>query len=95
MMRQRGRGRAGGGRGVGWWEGRDRTATKGNRTGRVDDDDYNYSPTQPDSEAAVLSSDFDPAIPFAFRGKEAVATAVGYTKLVFAIFAQGYLLVLA
>ena len=39
-------------------------------------------------------SDLKPAIPFGFRGQEAVATAARYTNLVFAVFAQGYPLVL-
>ena len=38
--------------------------------------------------------DYEPTIPFTFGGKETVASAVGYTKLVFAVFAWGCLLVL-
>ena len=41
-----------------------------------------------------MSSDSDPEIPFDFGGKETVETAVGYTKLAFEIFNQGYVLVL-
>ena len=36
----------------------------------------------------------EPEIPFEFGGQGAVATLVRYTKLVFVIFEQGYLLVL-
>ena len=39
-------------------------------------------------------SDSEPVIPFAFSGKEAMANAVGYTKLAFAFLYRGYLLVL-
>ena len=54
----------------------------------------NYSPPHPESKTAAASSDLDPVITFAFRGGEAVSTVVRYTKLSFAIFARGYLLVL-
>ena len=42
----------------------------------------------------TASPDSELAIPFAFRVKEAVENAVGYTKLAFTIFDQGYLLIL-
>ena len=62
--------------------------------GRGENDNDEYNPPHPESDAAAALSDSDPAILYAFRGKEAVVTVVGYTKIVFAVFAQGYLLVL-
>ena len=78
----------------GQWKGRERTMTKGRRIGRDDDDENDYAPPHPESEAAAASSDSELVIPFAFGGKEAVETAVGYTELTFAVFDRGYLLVL-
>ena len=68
--------------------------TKGRRTGRGDDEYDDYAPPHPESESAVASSDLEPAIMFTFKGKEAVSAAVGYTEVVFAVFARGYLLVI-
>ena len=68
--------------------------TKGCRTGRGDDDYKYYPPPQPDSEAAAALSNLGPEISFAFGGEEAVAIAVRYIELVFAVSAQGYLLFL-
>ena len=48
-----------------------------------------YAPLHPDPEAAAASSDLELAIPFAFGGKETVATAFGYTKPTFTVFNQG------
>ena len=42
----------------------------------------------------AASYDSEPAILFEFRGQEAVATVVIYTKIMFYIFSQGYLFVL-
>ena len=70
------------------------TTTKGCHTGRGDNDNGDYAPIHPDSEAAAASSDSEPEIPFACRGKEAVLPAVGYTELAFAVFTRGYLLAL-
>ena len=57
--------------------------------------DYNeYGLPHPDSEAATASSDLDLAVPFSYGEGDVVETAVGYIKLMFAIFSQGYLLVL-
>ena len=44
--------------------------------------------------SAVASYDLNLEIPFVFGCKEAKETAVGYTELAFAVFKQGYLLVL-
>ena len=61
----------------------ERTATKGC-----------HIPPAPPS-AAAASSDSEPVIPFVFGGgKEAVATAVGYTELVSVVLAMSYHLVL-
>ena len=50
--------------------------------------------TPPALESVMASSDLETAITFGFRGQEAMATVVRYTKLTFAVFAWGYLLVL-
>ena len=75
-------------------ERRYKKTTKGRHTGRGNNDNENYTPTQPGSEAATASYYSEPEILFAFGGKESVATAVIYTKLALAAFEQGYLLVL-
>ena len=60
----------------------------------VDDDIYDYvsHPTEL-AELGVLSHS-ELSIPFGFGGQEAVATAVGYTELEFAIFTLDYLLII-
>ena len=60
----------------GQWKGRERTMTKGRRIGRDDDDENDYTPPHPESEAAAAPSDSELVIPFAFGGKEAVETVV-------------------
>ena len=62
--------------------------------GRGDDDEDNYAPPHLELEEAAALYDLELAILFAFERKEAVVTAVVYTKLTFAVFARGYLLVL-
>ena len=68
-----GGGRGGGGLVVGG-EGED--DDKGALHGQGDDDYDNYNPPHLDSDAAAASPYLEPAITFAFRGKETVATAV-------------------
>ena len=56
--------------------------------------DNNYA-SLPSSLAALADfSDSEPVIPFDFGVQESVTTAAGYPKIVFAVFARGYLLVL-
>ena len=62
--------------------------------GRGEDGYDNYVLPHLDYESATASSDSEPMIPFTFGGKEAVETGIGYTELAFAVFAQGYLIVL-
>ena len=50
----------------GWWEGRDRTMTKGHCTGRDEDDYDNYALPYPESEAEAASSNSKLEIPFVF-----------------------------
>ena len=73
---------------------RDRTKTKGRHTGRGDNEDNNYAPLRPELEAVAALSDSEPAIPFAFEGKEDVATLVGYNELAFSFLSRGCILVL-
>ena len=65
----------------GWWE-----RSKGNCTGKGENDYGDYAPPNPDSEAAVASSDSELVIMFKFLGQEDVATMVGYAKLAFTVF---------
>ena len=62
--------------------------------GKSNDDYYSYAPPHLEYESAAALSDSNLVVLFAFEGKEAVATAVGYTNLVFIVFSWGYLLVL-
>ena len=80
----------------GMWEGSERMTKKGLHTGRVDDNDDGYTPSQPDSEAAAAEapSYSETTIQFIVVVKEAVETAVVNTKLALAIYARGYLFVL-
>ena len=66
-----------------------RKTTKGQHTGRGNIDNA-YAPPCLDleSEAAAASSYLEPAIPFAFGGKYEAKTVVGYTKIVFTVFAR-------
>ena len=66
----------------------------GRHKGRGDNRNGGYAYTHPELEAAAAFSNSEPLIPLTFKGKEAVATTVRYTKIVFAVFAKGYLLVL-
>ena len=63
------------------WEDRERNTTKGPCMGRGDDDYDNYKPLQLESDAVAASSYSEAEIPFTFRGKEAVVTAVDTTRL--------------
>ena len=49
-------------------------------------------PSPPELLEVAGLSDSYPVIPFGFGGKEAVADAVEYTKLVFTVFSRGYLI---
>ena len=86
----------GSGRGGEGGEKRERKTTRGRRTGRGDDD-YNdhekYTPPHPELDSAVISSNLNMDILFVFGGKEDVETASGYTKITFALFIRGYILV--
>ena len=66
--------------------------TKWYHTGGNDDDYGSSSPLV--MVAAMVLSDSDLEVPFAFRVKEDVVTAVGYTKLSFVVCSYIYLLVL-
>ena len=69
--------------------------TKGCHTGGGDDNNnYATPPPPPKFLSAPELSYSEPVIPFGFEGQGAVATLVIYTKLVFSLFAQGYILVL-
>ena len=78
----------------GWWESKERTTANGRCIGKGDYDYNKYAPPHPKSEAVAASSNSDLVIPFAFGYEEAVATAVGYTKLVFTVFSWAYILIL-
>ena len=46
--------------------------TKGRHRGRGNNDDFNYAPPHPESEAAAVSSYLNPAIMFTFEGEKAI-----------------------
>ena len=75
----------------GWWEGMERTTTKGIHMGRGDYEYDDYSLTNPESEAVAALSNLKPAILFAFGGKEAIGNAFGCTELAFSVVAWGHL----
>ena len=60
----------------------------------LEDDKNDYAPPHPASASVAASFDLEPEILFGFGVQEAVVTAVGCTYLLFAVLAQGCLLVL-
>ena len=78
----------------GQWEWKERTTTKGRLTNRGNDDYDSYASTHLESEVAAAATDSEAEILFAFKGKDSVATAFGYTDIVVAVLVPVYLLVL-